>query len=366
MAVAKSIVAISIPFVSGVASAALLPQGWSYDWTAALSCIVLFLLVCISAGKGNRIPVLMTLYYVLGIFCYSRAVLTNISLPMHLSGLWPRDNTPDFAAAALARMISMIDKCGFSEQTSALVKALLTGSRESLDKDTINIFRVSGASHILALSGLHLGVIYGLLSRMLSVLGRSRVSMTVRSFIIVTVCFFYAVVTGASPSIIRAFLFVCFNEVSRHQPGRRHDPLSALCSAATIQLVFNPLTINSIGFQLSYLAMIGIITVHPRLSSWYPVSDKQSALSRLDPIRYIWNSASLAVSCQLFTSPLVLLRFHTFPTYFLLSNLLAMPVSALLLICSLLALLFPFEILIQSSDALCSLLLFILQVISGM
>jgi competence protein ComEC len=209
------------------------------------------------------------------------------------------------------------------EHSAAILKALLTGRRSALDRSVIDIFRRSGASHILALSGLHLGVLYLLVRRLLSPLGNSLPARIVKSALTVGFSAFYAFATGASPSIIRALLFIVINEAGSLFPGRERTPLGTFCAALTIQLVLRPAYIASAGFQLSYLAMTGITVVYPYMEKWYP--------GRRGPLKRIWQCAALSISCQLFTAPVAWAHFHTFPKYFLITNLLAMPLTELII-----------------------------------
>ena len=156
--------------------------------------------------------------------------------------------------------------------------------------------------------------------------------MWVRSTAAVGAAAFYLAMTGASPSLVRAFLFILFNELARLLPGRRRRPVNIFCAARTVQLAVSPGVVRSLGFQLSYLAMLGIFLIHPRLDAWYPQS------VRWDPLRRLWTAVSLTLSCQAFTAPLVWLRFHTFPKYFLLTNLAALPLTEAFLFCALPAL----------------------------
>ena len=160
-------------------------------------------------------------------------------------------------------------------------------------------------------------------------LGRSRPATLLRSLLQVGFAAGYVVMTGASPSLVRAFLFILLNELARLLPGRRRSPLNLFCTALTLQLALSPGVITSLGFQLSYLAMLGIVLVFPRLDAWYPRGP------RLDPLRRIWSGVALTLSCQLFTAPLVWLRFRQFPKYFLLTNLGAMPLTEAFIACSL-------------------------------
>ena len=165
-----------------------------------------------------------------------------------------------------------------------------------------------------------------------------------------------------SPSLVRACLFVLIGETVRHFPGRRRSLTTVLLAALTLQLLFSPLSIRSVGFQLSYLAMAGIALVYPLLKDWYPAPQGGK-----NPFRWMWNNAALSVSCQVFTAPLVALRFGTFAPYFLLTNLLALPLTELLILSALATLLLgPSTFLPALTDRLASLLVRLLEIISTM
>ena len=320
MVVRRDIVAISIPFSAGVALAACLPSGGGAPyWAAAGSSLVAAALLVPGAGR-RRITLLFPLLFLcLGIFCYCSSVL---SVPL-------RAAPGPGAGRAAEGLLRAIDGAQFPHgSTAALLKALLAGQRDGLDRETVAAFRAAGASHILALSGLHLGILYGILHGALCWMGRSRGAMLARSTVQVGLAAAYVVMTGVSPSLVRAFLFILLNELSRLMPGRRRRPLQIFCAALTIQLALSPGVITSMGFQLSYLAMLGIVLVFPWLDAWYPGG-------RFNPLRRIWSAVALTCSCQLFTAPLVWMRFRSFPKYFLLTNLGALPLTELFLFSSL-------------------------------
>lgn len=313
---------------------------------------------------------------------------------------------PLFAGLA-ADFRSMISSIPFPhEGTAPLVNALLTGDRSSLDSSVMNSFRDSGASHILALSGLHLGIIYGILLKVTSIFGKHPTIKAVRSLIIISLCGIYTLATGASPSLVRAFFFILVNETAR-LTHRSNNPLRVYCAALFIQTAINPQVISSTGFQLSYLAMAGIFLLYPALKKWYPqeeaagdmLIEKGAGLTESDGLegvmidkvcrrarrcwtswmktivsaapRKIWDAAALTISCQVFTGPLVWWKFGTFPKYFLLTNLLSLPLtSAVMLLSVSTSVLFAIGIcpdfLISLTDSSASLLLFIMKVISSM
>lgn len=227
-------------------------------------------------------------------------------------------------------MQEAIDAIPFSNPTcNAVAKALVTGERRDIPDEVITAFRDSGASHILALSGMHLGIIYGIIRYSLSVSGNYRQTWIPRSVITILACGSYTLATGAGASIVRAFLFIMLAEVARLS-RRCHSTGQLLFAALTIQLTISPLSIRSAGFQLSYAAMAGIAFILPRLQSFWPGSIfDDRPFTRV--IRRIWNICAMSISCQMTTAPLAYIRFGTLPGHFLLTNLLALPLTGLII-----------------------------------
>lgn len=324
---ARDIVLLSFPFAAGVALAGFCPLPL-FHISLAISAI----LILLALGGVLKGQVWMALLFLaIGALCGAAGAFgagDSLAAPGMTRG-------EGITGRALRYTEGLIRSLPFRHgSNNELLRALLTGQRDGLPRETVAAFRAAGASHILALSGLHLGIIYLLMSKLLSVLGNGRIALVLRSILIVAASAFYALMTGASPSIVRALLFIAINETMRHFPGRRKDPLSVWCCALMIQLAVSPRAISSVGFQLSYLAMLGIFTVFPQLEGFYPKPSKGWSL-----MRWMWVSMALSISCQLFTAPLVWLRFGTFPKYFLLTNLLALPLTSLLMICSVASLL---------------------------
>ena len=310
------ITALSFPFAAGTAAAAVL----NIPFAGALACSsasILLISFCIISPKRSG-AALCALFFCLGALCWCSAALSPAP-PIRPAG-----------GPAMDALVRRIDALGLAGGHSpAILEALLTGRRSSLPRSTIEIFRKSGASHILALSGLHLGVIYGCIRKILLPAGNSRGAKAAAAVLTVSLCGGYVLATGASASITRAFLFIFINECSRLVSGRKSRPLGTFCLALMIQLCLRPDMISSAGFQLSYLAMLGITLLNPRLSAWYPDS------GRPDPLRRIWKAAALSVSCQLFTAPAAWWHFRSFPLYFLITNLIALPLTECIIITAL-------------------------------
>lgn len=311
MVEARDPVLISFPFAAGVALAQFCPFPL-FHYSLALTALLLLLML------GGRLSGRLwhaLLFAALGALC---GEVRGDAPPVFSGGL---------AGRALAHTDALIRSIPFAHGgTNELLRALLTGQRDGLVRETVDAFRAAGASHILALSGLHLGIIYLIIGKLLTPLGNGRVSAPVRSGLIIAACTFYTLMTGASPSTVRALLFISLNEILRHFPGRKKSPIAIWCCALLMQLAACPWVISSLGFQLSYLAMLGIFLLFPKLDAWFPSEGR-----RKGPVKWIWSSMALSISCQVFTAPLVWLRFRTFPKHFLLTNLIALPLTSLLM-----------------------------------
>lgn len=270
-----------------------------------------------------RAQLFATLFFA-GALCASRAALTALSGGGHPI---TEGATGEALAALGEKFKTLLESLPLkSEEDNALLKALLLGDRSALSRETVSAFRESGASHILALSGLHLGVIYGVVSRLGRVLGNSIAAGKLRAALTILTTGAYTVMTGAGPSISRAFLFILVRETGVLL-GRRTDLRTTLAGSFILQLCIDATALKEISFQLSYLALAGIAYIFPFLRDLYP----QGTSHFPRPLRFIWNSAALSISCQMTTGPLAWHCFGTFPQYFLLTNLIAIPLTGLLI-----------------------------------
>lgn len=345
---------VSIPFTAGTAiGAALASHIAAYLLFEQLALFVfLICLFFLLKGKPSDMLLVALMFLSLGVFCF---LLRDNDLYMQTRS--------DAVGKLITPLKSAVLSAGFKgEHTSSLLQALMTGDRSGLGRDTTEAFRKSGASHLLALSGLHLGIIASFLRAGLSVLGRSRTAEILRCVILIAVSGLYCLACGASASLVRAFLFILFGSIASLFKERRSDPVERLCWAATLQLGASPTVVRTPAFILSYLAMIGVLIVAPWMESWYPSS---RISRRYDPMLKIWKSVSLAVACQITTAPAVWLMFGTFPRYFMLTNLTAMPLCEILLPLALLTLILgspPF--LISLTDKVATLMIDCLEIIA--
>lgn len=313
MGEAGDIAVISMPFIAGAAVGMFWqPMPWLAPVLAAACIIVLS-----RTPRFVRISTTL-LFFLLGMMC---ARVHAAAADMHgtiLPGL------ASFPLQCRTRLGLLIASIPFPhEETAGMITALTTGMKDGVPKEVIQSFRQSGASHILALSGLHLGVICSIVSKVCSVLGNSRLSYRIRFVIILSFAGFYTLMTGSGPSIVRAFIFIVIRETGRVFSQTSYSAGRCLMSALLIQVLFKPDVILSAGFQMSYLAMCGIVFLLPNL---------QKLWEGKGLLHWIWDSCCLAVSCQLFTGPVAWFRFHSFPRHFLLSNILALPLSSIIMV----------------------------------
>lgn len=211
-----------------------------------------------------------------------------------------------------------------------LAMALIFGYRSQIDMDTIAIFRNTGTVHILSVSGLHVGLVFALLMLLLKWMNRFPWGRYFRSVIILLAVWFYVILTGMSPPILRAGIMITFFIVSI-TVNRSQVALNTLFASALFILIFSPKSLFDIGFQLSYLAVLGILILYPLLRSFYR--------PRKRLFRVIVDYIYISIAAQLFTLPVILYYFGQFPTYFIPANLfIAIPSTAIMYLGILLAL----------------------------
>ena len=235
------------------------------------------------------------------------------------------------------QLLSKLNNSDLSEDGKAISSALLLGYKNDMNSSLKDSFSRSGVIHVLAVSGLHVGIIYMLLAALLSFMDKTIFLRCLKLFLVLLSLWFYALITNLSPSVMRAatlFSFVAFGATI----NRNSNIYNTLAASAFILLLINPNYIYELGFQLSYLAVLGIVSIYPKiysiLSFRFFLWDK------------IWQLIAVSIAAQLATFPLVVYYFHQFPNYFLLGNLLVLPLVPLIIYCGLSYLLFArFEIL---------------------
>ncbi len=218
--------------------------------------------------------------------------------------------------------LNIFSKSISGDRERALISALLLGYRDSLDPEMRQEFAGAGAMHILCVSGLHVGIIFLVLQHVFGFLGRQPGGRIIQAILILGCIWVYAAVTGFSPSVLRSasmFTFV----VAGRTVGRKTNIYNTLSASALLLVLADPFMITQIGFQLSYLAVIGIVSLQPHM-------EKMLRL-KCTIFRKAWAIVTVSVAAQLATGPLALHYFNQFPNYFLLTNIWIIPLSALVI-----------------------------------
>ncbi len=228
------------------------------------------------------------------------------------------------------RILNVYRSWGLDRDVYAVVSALTVGDKGALSRELRNVYTVAGTSHVLALSGLHVGILALVLSWALFPLRLVRGGRWLASFCVVFVLWAFAFLTGLSPSVVRAVTMFSLYVVASVVSEDRFSGGYAVVLAAFIMLLFRPLYLFDLGFQLSFSAVISILLLHPLFQRWW--TPKRRA------VRFVWNVLTLSLAAQIGTAPIVLYCFGTFPAYFLLANLFVTPFAVLILTLSLLAL----------------------------
>ena len=211
---------------------------------------------------------------------------------------------------------------GIDGEELAIISALTLGKKESITPELKSAYSSAGAMHVLAVSGLHVGIIFFVLRFLFSWMDKLKNGIAIKAVILILSIWLYAFVTGLSPSVIRASTMFSFMIVAISFK-RTSNIYNTLALSAFAILMYEPFMLLEVGFQLSYLAVIGIIYLHPYLY----------ALIELPPglMEKAWNITCVSLSAQLVTAPLGILYFHQFPTYFLFSNLIVIPAAFLII-----------------------------------
>ena len=221
---------------------------------------------------------------------------------------------------------------GAADEQYAVVAAMTLGDKSAMTHELKNVYAVSGASHVLALSGLHLGIIY----MILSLLVVNRRLRFVSQILIVTAIWGFALLVGLPSSVIRSAVMISVYALLS-LAGHNRMSLNALALAALCILTVSPDALFDIGFQMSFLAMLAILTVQPLLEGLI----RRERLFDHPLLRWLWGLTTVSVAAQVGVAPLVACYFGRFSTYFLLTNLIVIPAVIVILDLALASLLLP-------------------------
>lgn len=202
---------------------------------------------------------------------------------------------------------------GIGAEQLPVLSALTLGYKGYLDKETRQAYSVAGISHVLALSGMHIGIVWFLLDSLFRWLLKNRLKW-LRGAGIIVLLWMFAFVVGLEASVVRAVIMCMLMEVARLS-GLRHWSVNTLSVAAFLMLLYQPFYLFDVGFQLSFVAVASILLLYPLIFSLFPVKNRIG--------RWTWGIMSVSMAAQLGTAPLVMYYFSNFSVYFLFTNLVA-------------------------------------------
>ncbi len=203
-----------------------------------------------------------------------------------------------------------------------IAQALLIGYTNDLDKDLVQAYSNTGVVHIIAISGMHLGLIYIMLVWIFSKMPFISKLKTMQVVLILSCLWMFALLTGGSASVLRSAVMFTFITLGKNL-SKRASIYNSLAASAFVMLCYNPYFLWDVGFQLSYLAVIGIILVQKPIYNWFYIKNK--------PVNEIWKLMAVALAAQVLTFPICIYYFHQFPNLFLITNIFAVPVSSVIL-----------------------------------
>ncbi|QEC57202.1 ComEC/Rec2 family competence protein [Flavisolibacter ginsenosidimutans] len=266
-----------------------------------------------------------------GSFDYKTYCLFNgITHQVYLSGddfvLLPGTDKSVFTEAVFACrewVVGVMKKYIPGEKEQGLAEALLIGYKDDLDKNLVQAYSNTGVVHIIAISGLHLGLIYWLLMLLTKPLKRAKKLVAVRLLLVIASLWLFSILAGAQPSVLRSavmFSLIAAGELAL----RRTNFFNTLAFSALVLLCINPFWLWDVGFQLSYTAVLSIVLFFQPVYNWFHLTNKA--------VDFFWKLTAVTISAQVLTIPISVYHFHQMPLLFLFTNFIAVPLSSLVVL----------------------------------
>ncbi len=232
-----------------------------------------------------------------------------------------KDRFKDFIFRCRSWVVATLQKFIKGEKEQGLAEALLIGYKDDLDKNLVESYTNTGVVHIIAISGMHLALIYGLLVFLTKPLKRRQLNW-LRVILILSALWLFTLLAGAQASVVRsAVMFTCI--AAGEALSRRASICNTLALSAFLLLAYNPFWLWDVGFQLSYAAVLSIVTFYQPIYNWFYFPNRV--------LDFFWKTMAISIAAQILTTPISLYHFHQFPVLFLLTNIIAVPTSSLVL-----------------------------------
>jgi competence protein ComEC len=203
-----------------------------------------------------------------------------------------------------------------------IAEALLIGYTNDLDKDLVQAYSNTGVVHIIAISGMHLGLIYVMLVWLFAKIPVIKRSKLLQVILILSCLWLFSLITGAAASVLRSAVMFTFIAIGKN--FFKHTSIyNSLAASAFVMLCYNPYFLWDVGFQLSYLAVVGIIAFQRPIYNCFYIKNKW--------FNKVWQLMAISLAAQLLTFPVCIYYFHQFPNLFLITNIIAVPLSGIIL-----------------------------------
>lgn len=221
------------------------------------------------------------------------------------------------------KVVNTFRNSGLSKETFAICSALLVGYDDEIDSDIMRSFSHSGTLHVLSVSGMHTGILFGIFVFLFGLFDKHDKYKKLRCFLVVIALFLFVVITGFAPAVLRAALMLSLIVVGQTF-YKQSNGFNTLFLSAFILLLTNPCLVTDVGFLLSYTAVFGIMYLYPLLSQRFYFDNW--LLQKINSLTL------MSVSATVFTLPISLYYFHQFPVWFVFSNLVIIPLSTVVMI----------------------------------
>jgi len=248
-------------------------------------------------------------------------------------------NFRQFIFSARAAILAALQNSLHNKDELGIAEALLIGYTNDLDKDLVQAYSNTGVVHIIAISGMHLGLIYVLLIWIFAKIPFLNRSKILQLVLIMICLWLFSILTGASASVLRAAVMFSFIAVGKHF-FKQASMYNSLAASAFLLLCYNPYYLWSVGFQLSYLAVLGIVIFQRPIYNCFYIKNKW--------IDKLWQLTCVSTAAQLLTFPVCIYYFHQFPNLFLFSNLIAVPLSGFILYAEILLVAFSWVSIVET------------------
>lgn len=217
-----------------------------------------------------------------------------------------------YAIEIRQKQVAIYRKLIQNNEAFAVASTLVLGYRSDLSKETLAAYSKTGTIHALSVSGMHVGIIYIFLNWLLFFLDSNKTLKILKVSIICTLIWYYALLTGFSPSVLRSAIMLSVYIIAKTF-NKNSNSYNIVAFTAFCLLFYEPFLIWDVGFQLSFLAVLGLIYLQPKIYKWFYFKNKW--------IDKLWGTVALSLAAQIATFPLSIYYFHQFPLYFIFSNL---------------------------------------------